>query len=282
MDYDHIVKGRRRNWDPLKPEEVRQREKEEERARREAERAAKGVGQTGFQKLRKRFLEANEAADKEEFRRAVLQAIVVLSVFFIAMGLWGVVSMLAAGRARDLFASRVDTYEEMIAANQRVHFLEDPLGAFSTWRSAWVRRDFQDLVNTFSETYLRKAIPNGDRSALVHDYLQVDARGGMEPSVSLAFNLGSPEPVRIPRKPWSKGELAIFRSQPVLQMGEEKRYIVALSFDSTSGTWRFADLREAPYFNVKWTNETQIAPLRVGLGATRYDEKGNQIRPAGE
>jgi len=278
MDYETIVKGRRRNWDALKPDEVRQREKEEERARREAERDKDpNRGMTGFQRWRAHLMEQARIQDRKQFDAAMRQAAIIGGVFVACVVVWLVIEQVLATQARSLFSQRASGYETALGSNQAINNLEDPLGAFTTWRSAWMREDYGQLVRTFSPNYLRRVEPSGDQSALARTYLKMAASGGMQPSIALAQNFGSPEPLRVPRAPWSDGQLAIFRSQPIVLYGEEKLYTAAFSFDAKTGTWRFSDLRESPYFSVKWKTEEDILPLKVGSGATRYDDDGNEM-----
>jgi hypothetical protein len=278
MDYDAIVKGRRRNWDALKPAEVREREKEEERLRREEEFANDPKKRlSGFQRWRQRVLEAARLEDQQRFRVAMRQSALMGGIFLACFIGWIAIEQVVAQQARALFAKRASEFESALEEKQTIYTLEDPLGAFATWRSAWIREDYPMLVRTFSASYLRRVQPNKDQAALVTDYRRMATVGGMDASIAMAANFGDPEPVHLPRRPWSEGELAIFRSQPIVIYGEEKSYTAALAFDAKSGTWRFADMREAGLFSVKWRKETDIPPFRAGTSATHYDAKGNEM-----
>lgn len=276
MDYEKIVKGRRRNWDPLKPDEVRQREKEEERARKEAERAS-GKRETSFQRLRRRFREAAEAEDRARFNRALRQSIILGGSFLLFVGLWITVSAVTRSRAFESLRSNVSENDAAIRKGLRVFRLNDPAGAFASWRSAWLREDYDDLVKTFSQTYLRRSMPSGDASKLIDDYIGIAATGGMESNITLAGQLADADPMIVPRKPWRNGQLALFQSQTVVSMGIDKQYTLAFAYDANSQNWRFADMRESQFFSVKWLTEADIKPLKAGVNATVFDERGSVI-----
>ncbi|MBI1291684.1 hypothetical protein GC173_10640 [bacterium] len=278
MDYDAIVKGRRRNWDALKPDEVRQREKEEERTRRQEELdKSPNRGATGFQRWRARLLERAREEDQRRFQLALRQSLMMAGIFAVCFVGWIAVERIVAQQARALFSKRANDYEAALTDKQAIFTLEDPLGAFSTWRSAWIREDYPMLVKTFSNNYLGRVQPNKDQSALVKEYRKMAENGGMESSIAVAINFGDPDPVRLPSRPWLDGDLAIFRSQPIIIYGEEKSYTAAISFDGKSGTWRFADMRESQYFSVRWKKEDQIPPFQAGSGAARYNDEGYEL-----
>ena len=66
IDYDKIVEGRRRNWESLKPEEIREQEREAQRERLRKEREEKG--KEGFFARRQRLKDEAAAEDRKRFR----------------------------------------------------------------------------------------------------------------------------------------------------------------------------------------------------------------------
>ncbi len=284
MDYDSILKGRRRNWDPLKPDEVREREKEAERQkkREELEKRARKRGSIGvFSVLRQRRREHEQAEDMERFRRALLQGGILIGAFVLALGSWIGLNSWIEAREHARFQEDFARHQQVLQGGEMVNDLSTPSAAFATWQSAWVREDIPAIISTFSPKYFERQTRGGrSRSDLEVEYRRMRQRGLMQSQVDLAASFGTAEPVRAPSRPWSDQELAIFRSEALLRPGagpDGVRFIVAFSYDERSGQWRFADMREQQYFNVRWERETQIMPARGGARAVRYDEQGNRI-----
>ncbi len=284
MDYDSILKGRRRNWDPLKPDEVREREKEEVRRkkREEQEKRAMKPGKLGsFSILRQRRREREMAEDMERFRRALWQGGFLMTGFLLLFGSWMAVNAWLDVREQARFEEQFTQYQEIVTGGEKVEDLSNPSAAFATWQGAWVREDIPRVVSLFSPTYFESLTSAGQtRRDLVEEYTRMRQRGLLQNQVDLANSFGNAEVVRAPGRPWGDGDLAIFRSEALLRPGagpDGVRFIVAFSYDAESGEWRFADMREAPYFNVRWERESQILPVRGGTRAVRYDEDGNRI-----
>ena len=140
MDYEKLVQGRRRNWDALKPEEVRRREKEEEKERRreELEKAGKKPSISRGEAYRQQK-EAQQAKDLEAFERAKRQGIYLIAGlvgFFVLMVCVQQVAGVLRTRA---WNSKVLEYSRDLADGKVVQDVRDPVGAFATWRSAWLK-----------------------------------------------------------------------------------------------------------------------------------------------
>jgi hypothetical protein len=280
-DYDSIVQGRRRNWDALKPEEVRRKEQEEARARREEERQKRGVRFTSFHDLRRKLQEAALAEDAAKFRLALRRSAVLLGAFVILVATIIIIDRVASSRAAQAIIKGVETYDQRVENGEAIHVLDEPVGAFASWRSGWVRGDMERLVATFSPAYVGRISTKNDRSAVVAEYKRMYEAGGMTGNVALAEQFFAADAAYVPRRPWSDKSLAIFRSQVMVHEGVERIYIAAFSYHSKTGKWGFFDMREAPYFSIRWRDEGDVKPLRTGPNATRYDEEGYEI-PIGD
>lgn len=280
MDYDQIVKNRRRNWDALKPDEVRQREKEEarEKRRKEREEKEKTVPATSYDRLRRRLREESERQDKELFERAVRQGGILVGGFVLLIALFYGWGRYLTYRTEQDYLRSLSKFDLALVDGRIVVDLSNPVGALATWRSAWAEGNMDRAVNIFSRSYQAKLkIPKED---LIRDYKDRYFTNRMEDQLAIIQNFEGAEMIRVNRKPWKDGELAIFRSA-FLQRVDEKppgiRYIVAFSWDAGANEWRFADLREDYFFNVNWNRENMIKPLRKGPSAPRFDITGKQI-----
>lgn len=279
MDYSKIVAGRRRNWDALKDPEQRRREQEEERERQreEAEKAGKPVG---FYTARERRKEAEAAADLEKFQTAKRQAFLMLgglvAVFLLTMILQAIWTSYRERVQRERLAQASESLEKGGVFTN----LSDPISAYAAWRSAWMERDVPRILATFSKKYMAKVVGDKTGKEVEGQYRRMLERGGLDSSIELATNFFDPEPVHVPSAPWQDEELAIFRSQLLVQAGvggEGTRYLLFLSYNAATKQWRFADARDAQFGSVKWRYEGQIRGMVAGPRAVRYDEDGNQI-----
>lgn len=285
MDYESILKGRRRNWDPLKSDEVREAEREEERRKRreEHEKKDKGGGSSRgtFGMLRTRRREREYAEDMERFRKAVRQGVILFSVFLLALAGWLAFNAWREARERALYEREFERYQTVLTGGEVVDDLSTPAAAFATWRSAWLQEDLSKVISIYSPQHFESLTTgNKTRSDLEVEYRLMRQRGLLQHQVDMAANFEGAEIIRAPSRPWRNQELAIFRSAAFLRPGsgpDGVRYVVTFSYDSQSGEWRFADMREAHYFNVRWEMETQIQPVRGGARAIRYDEEGNRL-----
>lgn len=280
MDYDSIVKGRRRNWDSLKPEEIRQAEKEAERQKRREELKKKGTRGLNRFKARDIHREEEEARDLAQFRRAVRQGAILfagLAIFVVATSV--IRSCLHSQRMAAYMASAAQ-YDQVALGGGTVRDFSDPVAAFASWRSAWLEGDADKLIESYSEKHRKLLEPSGDMSALRRRYGDLLRSGRLEENRIIAENFIEPELFRVPAEPWRHGQLALFRSQPLERLdrpGEEIRYFAAFAYDANTRSWRFADQREAPFFSVQWETEEDIQPVRGGAQAVRYDESGRRI-----
>jgi hypothetical protein len=280
MDYDSIEKGRRRNWDALKPEDQRAREKEEERARKREEREKAGK-QAGYFERRREMLDEARARDIAEYRRALRRSALLGGGLVLAITLQVGISAWLSHRRETAHRNELRRAEERIQSGAVVTSREDPFSAYATWRSAWLTGDMRRVAGMVSPTLLVAIDPRGNRQAVEQRYQDLWARGQLAATQEIAINFVHPEAVRIPERPWRDKQLAIFRSRPVFHADrptEEIRHILALSYDIGSKSWCFADLREAKYFNVQWEFEGQIKPLKAPNLAEIYDSEGRLVR----
>lgn len=282
MDYEKLVQGRRRNWDALKPEEVRRREKEEEKQRRaeELEKAGKkpNVSRTEAYRLKK---EEEQAKDVAAFERAKRHGLMLVGGCFAAFMLLICIQQVVGFLRVRAWNSRVVEYSRELAEGKIIQDVKDPVGAFATWRSAWLKGDMKAAVDMFSTRQMRIFSDTNDRARLAGDQQILFDRGVLQSQADFAGYFDYPEIVRIPSRPWRNDDLAIFLSPPVVRVGDPPdgvRFIVAFSYSNTTQRWYFAEGREAQYFNINWKNEAQIPPLKAGPNARRYELDGTEIK----
>ncbi|MCC6547116.1 hypothetical protein IT570_08095 [Candidatus Sumerlaeota bacterium] len=282
IDYDKIVEGRRRNWESLKPEEIREKEREEKREREKREREASG--KEGFFARRQRLKDEAAAADKRRFRSTLRQSVLMIGgIFLIAGAYLGISHVINKQREAALRRSILDV-QALVEKGTVVLDMSTPVKAFGTWRSAWKRNDMQAVVRLLSPRFLSKTSETASRSNIAMEYERLQREGRMEASRELSLHFENTYPIRIPLPPYRDEELAIFKSGevPVVgQRGPGRFYIVAFSYSKTNKSWHFADVREAKYFSVKWYMEAMIRPMRIGPGATTYDDTGTPISTRG-
>lgn len=280
MDYEKIVEQRRRNWDALKPEDIRRAEKEAERAARLAEKEKSGKPTGGFHSTRKRLREEADKQEVEQYRRTMKQVYVLVGLFVLLVGIVLGVERLNSMRREAAFRQRIETYALSVNEGKHIDDLSDPIGGLATWRSAWMTGDMQKLIAVYSPSYFDQMAGNSTYDRLLAEHRRLYRSGAFESSVQMASAFDYPELVRIPRRPWRDKELAIFRSPYILRQGDQPpgvRFIAAFSWDSRSSEWRFADAREEQYFSIRWTSEPMITAMRMGPNAPRFDEHGNRI-----
>ena len=277
MDYESLQKQRRRNWNAPKLQEVRRREKE---AEREREREKKDTKKEGIHTRRARKEEEKAERNRQEYRRTVRQVSWLVGVFLLAIVVVLSAEKLLDMRRRGAMREQLERYNLTMRNGELIDNLQDPVGALATWRSAWMEGDMEKLIGLFSRDYYDKISGTRNRNSVINEYKQIYNRGAFESEVELAGFFDYPGMVRMPGRPWSDQELAIFRSPYIMRTGDEPpgtRFIAAFSYDSRSGEWRFADAREAQFFNVNWESEPAIREMRAGPNAIRYDEEGDPI-----
>jgi hypothetical protein len=279
MDYDKLVEQRRRNWEALKPDEIRKQEKDEQREKAKQEREAKGK-KASFQERRRKAREEQQKKDVALFQRNKRQIMILAGgfvlVFLFVVGAERLLDM----RQRRLWKEKIEFYNLTLREGELIDNLKDPVGALATWRSALRKGNMQKLVDLYSPMYLKKASGSGSKAELVNEHQRMYARGSMQSNVEVATFFDMPDLLHIPSKPWRDKDLALFRTQYIQLIGEPPpgvRYIAAFSWDAKSGEWRFADVREAQFFNVRWDTEEQISRLQYGPNATRYNEEGERV-----
>lgn len=277
MDYDKIVKNRRRNWDALKPKEARKREEEEAREQRREEREKAGTV-TKTERLKKKK-EVEETKEKAEYKKATRDAAILIGCFVAFMIVVIIVERTYSRWRIEGWQDSLSSFSQSIASGEDVEDLSDPIGALSTWRSAWIDGDMEKLVGMFSSKYLSKVTVRNSYDQTVGEYKTRFAAGGFPNAIATAQIFGYPDIVHIPSKPWSEEDLAIFRS-PEVQFTDEAdphTYTIAFSWNPQYNEWRFADMRRSDYFNVKWRRESAITAAKAGPNAVRYDLEGNRV-----
>ena len=283
IDYDKIVEGRRRNWDPLKPEEVRQQERddERERTREEREKRTKGAGGGGgYHARRQKAKEESDQRDREKFRLAVRQSVILGSAFVIILSAYFGIERLIEARQRAALLRSMTEVQTIVDDGRVVNDLTTPINAFATWRSAWKRGDVPQIVRLFSSRFLSHATELKSMTEILGEYQRLYRDGRLQATREIAEYFDGAQVIRIPNKPWRQEELALFRSPHLQKIGDPPpgmRYIVAFSYNKNTNSWHFADVREDKYFSIKWNVEGMIKPMRIGPGAITYDDKGFPI-----
>lgn len=284
MDYDELEKGRRRNWESLKSEEERLKEREDARKKRfeEKEKQAKrGKLSPSLERLKRLGLDEEAEADRVRYKRTKKLGIVTLLVFFILFGLSFALEGFFRQQRIKTAEETMSDYETVLDTGEVVHDLSDPVGALATWRSAWLEGDMPKVVSMFSEVYMDRVSANKSQDRITAEYIKLYQGGSLGSISELAVNFKRPEIIRVPAKPWNHGQLALFRSPYLQRVDEEppgKRYIVAFAWDSVDNQWRYADMREAEFFSIKWDYETEIPPKMNPRNAIRYDDEGDPVR----
>ena len=278
MDYDKIVAGRRRNWDALKPDDVREKESEEKRAAQQAELEKKGSRLSGYHRFREHLMKQKAAADAAEFIQSRRQILAAVGAFMLAFFLWNGVQFLRDIWNRTTVVNNIAKLEVEIMAGKTINDLKTPEGALATWRSAWMNGDMPILADSLSDKHVSRLVKSADRTRLALDFKRQYAANLFESTIDLASNFYGADPIKIPRTPWSDGELAMFRSLHFQRFDEPapgRRYIAMFAWDAKRKVWRFADMREEEVVSVKWRYESNIQALAAGPNAQRYDEDGN-------
>ena len=279
IDYDKIVEGRRRNWESLKPEEIREQEREAQRERLRKEREEKG--KEGFFARRQRLKDEAAAEDRKRFRRSLRQSVVMVGGLLLIAGVYlGITHLIQQQREAALRRS-LEEVQALVANGTIVLNTTTPVQAFGTWRSAWKRGDVPTMVKMLSPRYINKATDTKSVADLMQEYERLYREGRLEPVREITLDFETAVAVRVPLPPYRNEELALFKSGEVTKSrenGPPKQYIVALSYNRADKQWYFADVREAKYFSVKWYMEAMIRPMRIGPGATIYTEEGNPIQ----
>lgn len=278
MDYDKLVEQRRRNWDALKPEDIRKREREEERERKRKEREEKGKA-TNRDKLDRQKAAADEIAEKE-FALAKRQAMMLGGIFLLAVVVVSGISWIYQYRVRAAYLQQIEETSRAILDGKEFQDLSDPVSALATWRSSWMNGNMEQVVEMTAGQEFERIAGNRGRSEVITDYERRLEAGGLDHYLNMAIAMDNPEIIRIPTPPWNEGELAIFRSDYIQRIDEPspgRRFIASFSWEPRSGEWRFADVREARYFDVDWTRITAIDPMKGGPMAVQYDEHGDRI-----
>jgi len=278
MDYDKIVAGRRRNWDALKPDEVREKELEEKRAVQQAELEKKGSRLSGYHRFREHMMKQKAAADAAEFIRSRRQVFIVVGSFLAFFIFWNGIQFARDIWNRTTVVNNIAQLEVAIMSGKIINDLTTPEGALATWRSAWMNGAMGIVVESLSDKHVGRLMKSADRTRLTQDFRRQYDADLFNNTIDIASNFYGADPVKIPRTPWADGELAMFRSLPFQRIDEPDpgtRYIVMLAWDARRKSWRFADMREEDVVSVKWRYESNIQSMVAGPNALRYDESGN-------
>ncbi len=281
MDYDNIVKGRRRNWEALKPDEIRELEKQAEKEKRKEEREKKlKKERSNYQALRDLRKQEEADLEKQRFKKALIHSAIIGGVFFGMVIFYYGSKAIIQYRTKQSYIEQISDFERVMISGDQIFDMSDPVSAFASWRSAWMNGDMEKVVSLFSDQYVKKQSRTGGRRKALERHKMLYERGALRERKELAENFLNAEILRSPISPWMDGELAIFRSDYLLRQGDTppgNRYIVAFSYDSEVGQWRFADLRVAEMFSIRWEEESEILPVKLGKNAIRYDESGARI-----
>ncbi|MCC5875921.1 MAG: hypothetical protein JJU11_06855 [Candidatus Sumerlaeia bacterium] len=283
MDYDDIVKGRRRNWESLKPDEIRKKEKEAERERKREEEEKHGKRSVGYFEKRQRMVDEARERDLAKYRQTIRLIAIGLGAFAFLVVTITATSALLRMRRMSIYQAKASEYDTAVLSGERIRDYSDPVSAFASWRGAWIDTDPDAIIESYSNTYKELLEPSGNMNALRARYASMVQSGALEATRDIAISFLDPELFRIPSRPWRHEQLALLRSQPFERFttsSEEEsvfRYMIAFSYDSRSESWRFADLREEVYFSVRWQDEGQIRPLQGPARATRYDSTGRPL-----
>ncbi len=302
MEYDDLVKGRRREWEKLKPPEQR---RAEARERREAELNAaeeaaaaransprmpgdtsenEPVVRKGYFERRQEKLDKAREADMAQFGRARRLAYGVLGFLVVLfLGSWSV-RAIARFNAKGEYQQELDKLESLASVGHRLEIFKSPTGALLSWRSSWIRKDAWAVWRTLSSKVQQDLSRAKNVSLAVGEMQSRMKSGAYDGHIDLIRKFEKPEIVRLPLPPYRNGELAIFRSQPIAREGSKfppQKWIVAVAWSTELKEWRFSEFREAEYFSVKWTVEPMIMPKMGGMRAIRYDEDGHPLNPVG-
>lgn len=298
MNYEEIEAGRRRNWDKLKPPEVR---RAEEKAKREAElKAAEEeaarlrnesrrpgdpideppVVRKSFFRRRAERMSAAASADMARYRKMRNRAIVALFCLGLLFAASSIIRTLNAAAMRDQQLEEYARYTNMNLMGEPVQIYDSPFGALESWRSAWLRHDAWGIWNSMSPTQQENLSRAKPMNTTVLEYQQRLKSGHLDNYVDQIRQLEYMEVVRLPGQPWRHGELAIFRTRtPIARPNSQApmEWIVAASWSAEIKQWRVAEFREAPFFSIKWTLEGQILPRVGGMRAVRFNRDGSSI-----
>jgi len=188
---------------------------------------------------RTRF-ERERQADREEWSRTkrqlmVLGAIVaaVLLTLFIISAVW---RALAGGRE----AVEMKDYMKRAAKGEYIDDISDPIRALATYRSAWIRGDMR-LVWEITTPAVKKDIlaVRSERQHIL-DQLHQYSSGANKEWVNLLRDLNDPKYLRRPSKPYSRGEVAVFLTQPhAPERGNRPatRYVIVFVYNH--GDWEY-------------------------------------------
>lgn len=300
MQYDDLIKGRRRDWEKLKPPEQRKAEARERReaALQAAEKAAQDransprmpgdtsenepVVRKGYFERRRERLEKAREADLHQFgkaRRMAYGALAFLVVLFL--GSW-TVRAIARFNAKGEYQQELEKLESLASAGHRLELFKSPTGALLSWRSAWIRKDAWAVWRTLSAKVQQDLSRAKNVNLAVGETQARMKSGALDGYIESIRLFEKPEIVRLPLPPYRNGELAIFRSPPIQRTGSKfppQKWIIAVAYSTELKEWRFAEFREAEYFSVKWTVEPMIMPKMGGVRAIRYDEDGHPLDP---
>lgn len=267
IDLEEIRKGRRREWDALKDPEVR---REEERARREADPDYQ-KRKTAWQKRHDRVT-YRRGVEEERWRKVKRETALIGGGALALLLLLFAVNAILDYRAQGRQERKIAAIRAQIDAGEPFIGFRDPMEAWASWRSAWLRRDARALYRTYSPRRSGSTDRNhSETHAIERLQGQIDS-GDMDTQVLLAKAFHDPEIVRIPRGRPMGGELAVFLSEPVKlneAMGQPQRYVLALVFEEDFNEWRVEDIRDRDVWNDRWRYYTQISTSRV---RTQYSD----------
>lgn len=261
LDYDEIEKGRRRNWDKLLEPEERKRREREQLEKETEEKRGKSSPRKRREAQRKR--EETESAEWLEARRRLVRIIsVAVGVVALILAIQWTVGMLGRSAFKDKKKDLIERSEQNLAYAR----FSEPLEAWASWRNAWVRKDAEAVVRTYSEG-LAKRKRGGMTNEQYASKLQTDIRQGRtKPFESVAELYDSFQVIQRADNSPRDGALTVFKSAPISPegiIGGPNPWIVALSWSKEFGEWRVADVRQSDTWRDSWSHESQIDPNLV-------------------
>ncbi|MEQ8820398.1 MAG: hypothetical protein RLY93_09135 [Sumerlaeia bacterium] len=268
VSYSDIKKGRRREWDPLLPPDERRRREDEARAAKQ-EATAK---YKSFLKRRQENLEKQRQDDEVKFRQVMRQvtiAGVILGALLLLYGGYSAYRSIQAERAR---SGKLVEYSRQMDSGFEFSSLDDPIEAWASWRSAWLKKNAQGLFDTYGPDLRRQVLDSTGSNEYVRYQQQRFRTGLLDTDISLARGFDSPKYLHQPTRPYSDGELAVFVSRPISRAETREKprpWIAAFVYQDADDTWRFQEVRPLSQWRESWDHANQVAPQAISLEKLR-------------
>lgn len=273
LDIDDIRSGRRRAWDKLKdPEEKKRLEKEAREKDPEYKKKLSAMRRREMGKVDDR------ERDHEEFLRVRRQVIIFASVLvsgvLLLAGLKLGWSLLAERRIQ----KQLETLAVQVEDGKPYASFKNPVEAWASWRSAWVRKDAAALYGTFSRGKQGRELGRqGDQSYIKFLQGRMD-HGAMDPDRHVAMSFSHPELLLNPRGDQRTGTLAVLKAKiPAFGAAKGSRpapeatWVLVLSYDARQKLWRVEDVRHGSTWRDGWRHVNQIPVNRSARAAEATD-----------